>query len=168
MAKYPVEVAIIEQRAGSLKVKRGKAARIENKKGFSYYKIKMPLQKSFKTKPIKFEYLYTKGKGYYTILYSPSPDQFIPMELDVVDGKLKAINEDLRMFLIDSIIDSQTRFKPITWLHKYGPLVAPIIVAIAIAIVIGASADMLQTAAGTVGSAANILNSVNAGQIIGG
>ncbi len=158
--RYPVQVDIIEQRAGSVMVKKGRAARIQKKNGFCYYEIKLGLlKKPIRTKPVRYEHLYVTKGGYKTYLYSPSPDQYIPLQLDVKKAEIKAIDEDLRLFLVDSIIDSNIRFKPLTWFHKYFPILSIVFTAVAIAIIMFASAEMLQTAGGTVSSAANILTS---------
>lgn len=159
---YPVKIDIIEQRAGTLYIRSGKARRVTKKDGFVYYLVKTSMfKKPFKTKPVKYEYLYVTKDGYKVYLYSPSPDQYIPLELDIEGGTLKAIDEDLRLFLIDSVIDSQTRFKPLTFMHKYFPIIAIVMVAVSIAVIMFASADMLQTAGGTISQSANILEKVS-------
>lgn len=164
--KYPVRVEILEQRMGTLANRTAKACRIKDKKGMIYYDLKLGYKNHVKTKAVQYECLVLCKGGYKLFVYSPSPDQYIPMRVDVESAVLKAIDEDLRMFLVESVIDAYTRWNEQTWIQKWMPLIAPILVAIAIAIVLFSAGDMLQSGSQIMSSSLDVAQKIKGVQII--
>ena len=153
---------ILEQRQGALLKKTAKAARVE-KNGLIYYEIKFGSGKPLKSKSVDYESLIVNNKGGYTAyVYSPCPDVYIPLKLDVDKSKLKTIDEDVRGFIIESTIDANKWIEK-RWIDKYMPLLLLIVFGVSIAIIMYASGDMLKSGSSIMQSAAETAKNMGIG-----
>ena len=183
VAKYPIKVIIFEKRANGFTVKYGKAGRIKNKtSGVWEYKMnlpKFPLGEKKVTKPQEYENIYMDSKGKPILfVYSDGKDQYVPCGIetfeDMLQAKVKVLDEDLRQFQVYSYRDSETKYKgQQDFWQKYGGVITLAVLAISILLIFYSSRYLYFGIAEQNAQSASILQSLQnvvkpAGQVMTG
>ena len=134
---YPTDVLIFEKRETGLRFKMDKGKRIdERKSGHVYYKL---LRGGQTTKPIPREAAIATDKTGRDVvmLFSPADRTFYPMTINPNEKECKAVGEDLRVWEIgEEQLRQQKYMKRKEGLMKYLPIIAPVILALAIVIIV--------------------------------
>ena len=144
--KYPIKVIVFEKRANGFVIKNCKAGRVKNaNSGVWEYKMKIPKfpfgGETKVTKPQEYENIYMDQKGKPILfVYSDGKDQYVPCGIEtfeeMLQAKVKVLDEDLRQFQVHSYRDSDTRYrgKADLW-AKYGNVITMAILAISIMLI---------------------------------
>ena len=75
-------------------------------------------------KAVYFKNMVRTNQGLFTELYSPSPNEFYPVNFN--RNELKPMNEDQKMFWADEVYRSHLRWQKKSFWNKYGQIVLPI------------------------------------------
>ena len=144
--KYPIKVVIFEKRANGFIIKNAKAGRVKNPgSGIFEYKMKLPKfpfgGETKVTKPQKYENIYMDIKGKPILFcYSDGKDQYVPCGIEMFEEmlncKIKVLDEDLCQFQVHSYRDSDQRYKGTQDLWaKYGNVITIAVLAISIMLI---------------------------------
>ena len=144
--KYPIKVVVFEKRANGFIIKNCKAGRVKNPNSGVYeYKMKIPKfpfgGETKTTKPQEYENIYMDQKGKPILfVYSDGKDQYVPcgieMFAEMLQCKVKVLDEDLRQFQVHSYRDSDIRYKGKSdiW-AKYGNVITLGVLAVSILLI---------------------------------
>lgn len=167
-ARYPINTIIFEKRANGFIIKKAKAGRSKNKaSGVFEYVMKLPkfpMGERKRTKPQKFENIYMDVKGKPILfVYSDGKDQFVPLGMeffgDMLESKIKVLDEDLCQFQVHSYRDADTRYKAKQdfWM-KYGGVITIVVLAISILLIFYGSQYLYAGASNNYVESARILD----------
>jgi hypothetical protein len=86
-----------------------------------YYRLR---KMKTNAKAVLFKNMVRTNDGLYTELYSPSPNEFYPIQSDA--RNLTPMNEDQKMFWADEVYRSHLRWQKRSFWEKYGQIILPI------------------------------------------
>ena len=152
--KYPVKVIAFIRRKAGFSVMFDYATRVFDKKTkMTHYKLKN-LKKLIK--PQDFGNIIETKKGLFSILYSPSPDEYRPMTIRNKD--LDIMDEDMKFWHSQNILKAYQRFeqKQSKW-QVYMPLISLIVLGMLMAIILYANSQYMAGVTSQLAQAANTL-----------